>query len=124
MAFTTLVLAQMFNVVNARSDERSAFVRPFANGWLWVAIGCSVVLQALVVHVPFLQRTFGTVALTGPDWLLCVGVASSVPWLKEASKLACQRVSSISGSGARRGPRAAWAARCPGAASSTRATSA
>ena len=28
MAFTTLVLFQMFNVLNARSDERSAFVAP------------------------------------------------------------------------------------------------
>jgi hypothetical protein len=33
MAFTTLVLFQMFNVVNARSDEQSAFVRLFTNGW-------------------------------------------------------------------------------------------
>jgi Ca2+-transporting ATPase len=89
MAFTTLVLFQMFNVVNSRSDERSAFVRLFSNGWLWVAIGCSVVLQVLVVHVAFLQRAFGTVALTVPDWLFCAGVASSVLWLKEASKLAC-----------------------------------
>jgi Ca2+-transporting ATPase len=91
MAFTTLVLFQMFNAVNARSDERSAFVRLHANGWLWVAIGCSVVLQVLVVHVPFLQRAFGTVALTVPDWLFCAGVASSVLWLKEAAKLACFR---------------------------------
>jgi Ca2+-transporting ATPase len=88
MAFTTLVLFQIFNVVNARSDERSAFVRLFTNGWLWVALAWSVVLQVLVVHVPVLQRAFGTVALTGPDWLFCAGVASSVLWLREASKLA------------------------------------
>ena len=40
--FTTLMLFQMFNVLNARSDERSAFVRPFTNVWLWGAIGVSV----------------------------------------------------------------------------------
>ena len=51
MAFTTLMLAQMFNVVNGRSDERSAFFRLFTNGWLWAAIGGSVVLQVLVVYV-------------------------------------------------------------------------
>src|SRR5262249_371050 len=37
MAFTTLMLFQMFNVFNARSDERSAFAHLFANGWLWAA---------------------------------------------------------------------------------------
>ena len=51
MAFTTLMLFQMFNVVNARSDERSAFAHLFTNRWLWAAIGGSVALQVLVVYV-------------------------------------------------------------------------
>jgi P-type Ca2+ transporter type 2C len=87
MAFTTLMLFQIFNVVNARSDERSAFVHLFTNGWLWAAIGGSIALQVLVVYAPFLQRAFGTVALSGEDWVLCTVVASSVLWLREASKL-------------------------------------
>jgi Ca2+-transporting ATPase len=87
MAFTTLVLFQIFNVVNARSDERSAFVQLFANGWLWAAIGASVALQLVVVYVPFLQRAFGTVGLRGEDWFLCASVASVVLWLRELSKL-------------------------------------
>jgi P-type Ca2+ transporter type 2C len=87
MSFTTLMLFQIFNVLNARSDEQSAFVRLFTNGWLWGAIAVSVALQALVVYVPFLQRAFGTIALTGRDWVFCVAVASSVLWLREASKL-------------------------------------
>ncbi len=88
MAFTTLMLFQMFNVVNARSDERSAFVRPVRE-----QRGCgrplrgSVALQVAVVHVPFLRRAFGTVALSGGDWLFCTAVASSVLWLREVSKL-------------------------------------
>jgi P-type Ca2+ transporter type 2C len=87
MAFTTLMLFQIFNVVNARSDERSAFVHLFTNGWLWAAIAGSLALQALVVHVPFLQRAFGTVGLTARDWAFCVAVASTVLWLREGSKL-------------------------------------
>ena len=35
MAFTTLMLFQLFNVFNARSDERSAFTGLFTNRWLW-----------------------------------------------------------------------------------------
>jgi Ca2+-transporting ATPase len=87
MAFTTLMLFQMFNVVNARSDEQSAFVHLFTNWWLWAAIAGSLALQVLVVYVPFLQRAFGTVALTPGDWVLSVAVASSVLWLREATKL-------------------------------------
>jgi Ca2+-transporting ATPase len=87
MAFTTLMLFQIFNVINARSDEHSAFAGLFANVWLWVAIGGSIALQILVVHVPLLQRAFGTTDLTGGDWLFCGGVASSVLWLRELSKL-------------------------------------
>jgi Ca2+-transporting ATPase len=86
MAFTTLMLFQIFNVLNARSDEDSAFVGLFTNGWLWTAIGGSVALQVLVLSVPFLQQAFGTTALSGADWLLCVVAASSVLWLREASK--------------------------------------
>ena len=87
MAFTTLTLFQIFNVVNARSDERSAFVRLFTNRWLWSAVGLSVALQVAVVYVPILQRAFGTVALSGGDWLRCVAVASLVLWLRELGKL-------------------------------------
>jgi Ca2+-transporting ATPase len=93
MAFTTLMLFQIFNVVNARSDERSAFVHLFANQWLWAAVAGSVALQVLVVHVPFLQSAFGTVGLTLRDWTVCVAVASSVLWLREGTKLVGRHVS-------------------------------
>jgi Ca2+-transporting ATPase len=86
MAFTTLMLFQMFNVINARSDEDSAFVRLFTNAWLWAAMIGSVALQALVVYVPFLQRAFGTTGLSAADWLFCVGISSLVLWLREADK--------------------------------------
>jgi Ca2+-transporting ATPase len=87
MAFTTLMLFQLFNVVNARSDEASAFARLWTNRWLWAAIGLSVALQAAVIYVPVLQRAFGTVALDAGEWWRCVAVASSVLWLREAGKL-------------------------------------
>ena len=81
------MLFQIFNVVNARSDEQSAFAHLFTNGWLWAAIALSLALQVAVVYVPFLQRAFGTVALNPEDWLRCTMVASSVLWFREGSKL-------------------------------------
>jgi P-type Ca2+ transporter type 2C len=87
MAFTTLMLFQLFNVLNARSDEQSAFQGLLINPWLWGAVLLSLVLQLVVVYTPPLQPAFGTVALSFGDWLLCAAVASSVLWLREASKL-------------------------------------
>lgn len=88
MAFTTLTLCQLFNVFNARSDERSAFYRLFENHWLWAAVGSSLLLQVAVIYVPFLQQAFSTVSLSAGDWLRCAAAASSVLWLRELTKLA------------------------------------
>jgi P-type Ca2+ transporter type 2C len=87
MAFTTLVLFQLFNVFNARSDERSAFGGAFTNPWLWAAVGLSLLLHAAVLYVPVLQKAFSTVGLSAGDWLFCAAVASSVLWVGELGKM-------------------------------------
>ena len=87
MAFTTLMMFQLFNVFNARSDERSAFAGMFANHWLWAAVGLSLALHVAVIYTPFLQQAFSTTALGAGDWLLSAIVASSVLWLRELAKL-------------------------------------
>jgi len=87
MAFTTLVLAQLFNCFNARSGRRSALHQLFTNPWLWGAVGLSLVLQVAVVQTPLFNDAFGTVPLGPRDWLECVGLASIVLWAAEAGKL-------------------------------------
>jgi P-type Ca2+ transporter type 2C len=107
MAFTTLMLFQVVNVVNARSDEVSAFVGLFTNRWLWTAIAVSIALQVSVVHMPVLQQAFGTEALGAADWLRCLAVASSVLWLREIGKLFARRTADESRHASSR--RAGWA---------------
>ena len=101
MAFTTLVLAQLFNALNARSDRVSAFHRLFTNQLLWAALALSVVLQIAVVHVPFLNDAFDTTPLDAADWLICIGLASVVLFADELRKLA-RRALPRSGSSERR----------------------
>ena len=86
------MLFQMFNVLNARSDERSAFAHLFTNHWLWMALGISLALQVVVIYVPFLQRAFGTVSLRPQDWMFCIATASSVLWLQEINKFITRAV--------------------------------
>jgi Ca2+-transporting ATPase len=92
LAFTTLMLFQMFNIFNSRSDEQSAFVHLFRNHWLWIAVGASLLLQIVVIYIPAMQQAFSTTPLNAMDWLLCAGVASSVLWLRELSKIAVRAV--------------------------------
>jgi Ca2+-transporting ATPase len=87
MAFNTLAFFSVFMVFNARSPELSAFVGLFSNKWLWGAVLLSLVLQAAVIYVPFLQHAFSTARLSARDWLICAAVGSSVLWLRELTKL-------------------------------------
>ena len=86
-AFTVLVLTQLFNCFNARSETASAFHTAFSNHWLWGAVALSAALQVAVVHLPFLNLAFGTVPLSVGQWAVCVVLASGVLWFSELRKL-------------------------------------
>jgi Ca2+-transporting ATPase len=85
--FTVLVLAQLFNCLNSRSERVSAFRGLFGNRLLWAAMALSLVLQVLVVHVPLLNQAFDTTPLSAGGWALCLAMASSVLWADELKKL-------------------------------------
>jgi Ca2+-transporting ATPase len=86
MAFVSLVLIQFFKAYNFRSDRHSVLRHPFANKWLNIAIIWELVMLALIVHVPFLERIFGTFGLTLVDWLIIIGAAFTVSPVLELAK--------------------------------------
>ena len=86
MLFTTVVLAQIFNAFNSRSDRVSAFVKVFENRLLWAAAGGTVLLQISVVHVGFLNQAFETTPLTADRWMICWALASTVLVADEVRK--------------------------------------
>jgi len=85
--FTTLVLAQLFNALNSRSETTTAFHRMFVNPWLWGALGLGAALQVAVVELPPLQAAFGTASMDLAHWAVAVAMASSVLWFDELRKL-------------------------------------
>lgn len=89
--FTTLVLTQLFNALNSRSETASAFRGMFVNPWLWAAVGFGALAQVLVVEVPVLQRAFSTAPLDLRHWLVCAAMASSVLWVDELRKVWLRR---------------------------------
>ncbi|UCD07022.1 MAG: calcium-translocating P-type ATPase, SERCA-type, partial [Candidatus Aenigmatarchaeota archaeon] len=79
LAFTTLVIYEMFNVINCRSLKYSMFkIGVFSNRKLIYAIIVSIILQLLVIYVPAIQIGFRTVALGLLDWLVIVVISSTV----------------------------------------------
>jgi Ca2+-transporting ATPase len=87
MAFTTLMMFQLFNVYNCRSTWRSAFSGFFENKWLIAAVALSLFTHVLVIYVPFLQTAFHTVPLSSFDWMIATAVAGTLLVGAEAVKL-------------------------------------
>ena len=88
MAFTTLMMFQLFNVFNCRSAWRSAF-----SGLLREQVAARrgrrrrLITHVLVIYVPFLQTAFHTVALSSSDWLIATAVAAILLLATELAKL-------------------------------------
>ncbi len=92
VAFTGLVMFQLFNVFNSRSGDGSIFNIGMPSKWVLLAIASSIGLQALVIYTPFFQGLFGTVAIKLFDLLILVGVAASVLLAVELQKVIQRRL--------------------------------
>ena len=85
--FTLLAVCEWFNLVNCRSERRSAFRNPLhRNPWLMGGLAISVALQAAVIYWAPLARAFHTVPLPGVDLAVIVAVGSLVLWVEELRK--------------------------------------
>jgi Ca2+-transporting ATPase len=86
--FTVLAVCQWFNVLNCRSERRSALnLSLLINPWLVGGLVVSNLLQVAVVFLPPLNRVFHTVPFS-PTEVVAIGVAASlVLWVEELRKL-------------------------------------
>jgi magnesium-transporting ATPase (P-type) len=90
--FTLLAVCEWFNVLNCRSDLKSAFTRDLLkNHWLLAGLVTGNLLQIAVVFWPPFNRLFHTVPF-GLDIVVALGVVGSlVLWAEEARKLLARR---------------------------------
>ncbi len=69
MTVTTTILFEMFFIFNCRSEKKGAFrSNPLANKKLFIAVIISILLQIVIIYVPFLQGMFHLTALNLMDW--------------------------------------------------------
>lgn len=76
MTLLTLALSQWMNAWNYRSESKSLFsLNPFANHWLLAATVFVLLLQVMVIYVPFVGYLFDTVPVHLADWGVALLVA-------------------------------------------------
>jgi len=87
VAFCTLVMAQLFYALSARSSNQTLWrLGPFSNRKLILAILVSVSLQLFVVYAPGVNHLFGTVALDAQAWLVILPLGALAMILSEVWK--------------------------------------
>jgi magnesium-transporting ATPase (P-type) len=85
MAFITLVLTQLFNALNARSEHTSLFkLKP--NHYLTIAIFISLLMAIAIVQIPVLQNLFHTESIKAWEWATLIGISSIVVIAEEIRK--------------------------------------
>jgi Ca2+-transporting ATPase len=93
VAFTTLVMFQLFFVFSVRSPRQSLNLAGFlANPKLILAVLVSASLQLIVVYLPPLQPIFDTASLGILEWVLILLVSSSVIFIIEGYKVMRSRM--------------------------------
>jgi len=75
-AFATLVMAQLFYVLDCRSEKYSVFELDVVNKYLFFAVAISVGLQVVVTQWSVMNPIFKTVPLDLFAWALIVAVSS------------------------------------------------
>ena len=92
MVFSVLCFSQIWHVMAIRSSYASTFkIGFFSNKAMVVAISIAVILQLLIIYIPFFNRTFQTNPLSTFELLLTVLVSSTVFWMVEAEKFIKRR---------------------------------
>src|SRR5512133_3331131 len=94
--FTLLAVCEWYNLLNCRTESRSAFRHPLhRNPWLAGGLAISVLLQLAVVYWAPLGRAFHTVPLPALDLLVVVGLGSLVLWVEELRKWLASRTAHV-----------------------------
>ena len=69
MSMTVLVTVEMFNALNALSENSSLLKHPpWSNKWLLGAIFISMALHAMILYVPWMNTTFSVSYLSWQEW--------------------------------------------------------
>ena len=88
MALTVLVVFQMCVALECKSETNSLFSAGiFKNPYLLLAIAVSLLLQCMILYVPYFEMLFKTTGPAPYDWLVILAMISTIFIVLEARKL-------------------------------------
>jgi P-type Ca2+ transporter type 2C len=86
-AFLVIAATQVFNAFNMRSLDESSFkIGFFSNKWITAAMVASLVMQVVVIKIPFFRDLFGFGNLAILDFLVIIAFSSLVLLASELYK--------------------------------------
>ncbi|TYI00128.1 hypothetical protein ES332_A11G112200v1 [Gossypium tomentosum] len=87
LSLSVLVAIEMFNSLNALSEDSSLLtLPPWRNPWLLAAMSVSFGLHCLILYVPFLADIFAVAPLSLNEWFLVILVSVPVILIDEILK--------------------------------------
>lgn len=87
LSLSVLVAIEMFNSLNALSEENSLRkLPPWRNPWLLVAMSISFGLHCLILYTPFLAEVFGVIPLSVNEWFMVLLISAPVILIDEILK--------------------------------------
>eukprot|EP00891_Asterochloris_glomerata_P003373 jgi/Astpho2/3373/e_gw1.00054.11.1_t len=88
ISMTVLVIVEMFNSLNALSENNSLLqLPPWSNLWLLAAIAVSVLLHLVILYVPPVAALFTVTVLTRQEWAAVLWLSFPVILVDEVLKL-------------------------------------
>ena len=93
ISMSVLVVVEMFNALNALSENNSLLTTPpWSNPWLVGAIAVSMSLHLIILYVPFLAVVFTVAPLNYAEWKMVTYLSFPVILVDEVLKYVSRRM--------------------------------
>jgi Ca2+-transporting ATPase len=92
MVFTMLTVCQMAYAICVRKQHQSLFSYSwFSNPILLIAVGVTLILQLMIIYVPFFNLIFRTFPLRWEELAVCAAGAAVIIFITEVKKLVLRK---------------------------------
>jgi Ca2+-transporting ATPase len=93
LSLTVLVCIEMFNALNALSEDGSLLsMPPWVNPYLLIAMSFSIGVHCIILYVPVFSKVFGVVPLSSEEWQLVLLLSAPVVLIDEVLKFFGRRI--------------------------------
>jgi magnesium-transporting ATPase (P-type) len=100
ISMSVLVIVEMFNALNALSENCSLLeIPPWSNPWLLGAIAVSVFLHLIILYVAPLATMFSVTALSWAEWKMVLWLSAPVILVDEVLKFVSRNFISVENGG-------------------------